>query len=105
MTYSLYNVMIQHFLSKLLLTLWMEDDGCSQNSKYTSGNDETQTSQTDTHSVNSFGLASSRAQIIKMFVNALKYNNIQSCVFVVPEPLKVATVELLKSFECMNILY
>lgn len=104
MTYSLYNVMIQHFLSKLLLTLWMEDDSSAPNSKHASG-DETQTSQTDTHVVHSYGLASSRAQIIKMFVNALKHNNIPSCVCVVPEPLKSATVEYLKNFDNMNILY
>lgn len=39
-----------------------------------------------------------------MFVNALKHNNIQSCVCVVPEPLKSAIIEYLKSFENMNVL-
>ena len=103
MTYSLYNVMIQHFLAKLLLTLWREDDGSAPSPKHASA-EETQTSQTDTRSIHSYGLAGSRAQIIKMFVNALKYNNIQSCVCVVPESLKSATTEYLKSFENMNVL-
>ena len=60
MTYSLYNVMIQHFLAKLLMTLWREDDSHAQSSKHASA-EETQTSQTDIRAIHNYGLSSSRA--------------------------------------------
>ena len=39
-----------------------------------------------------------------MFLNALKYNNIRSCVIVVPEPLKGILLSYLKTFEKVKIM-
>ena len=84
--------------------MWTKADVPLQSQKQGGGNDEAHLGPIDGQHGYGASLANSRAKIIKMFLNALKYNNIRSCVIVVPEPLKGILLSYLKTFEKVKIM-